>query len=64
MNKYFADKKLIPSDVKAIEVDKQRMNCFEVVFKLNDDTLVRVGPFSGETMRSLVNYWTEQLCGS
>ncbi len=59
MYKYFADKNLTVVDVKAIEVERQGLNCYEVTFKLNDNVLVYIGPFSGVTFNKLVEYWTD-----
>ena len=58
MNKYFTDKNLKPTEVKAILLERDRLNCYQIAFKLNDNSLVTIGPFSGETYNELVTYWT------
>jgi len=59
IGKYFAERDLSPSEVKSIEVDRSRLNCYDIAFKTEDGLVVPVGPFSGETMNALIQYWTE-----
>lgn len=61
MYKYFADKNLRADDVKLVLIERKRLNCYEVTFKLNNDVLVYIGPFSGETLNKLVEYWTDAI---
>lgn len=59
IGKYFAKLNLSPSKVKSIEADRTRLNCYDVGFKTEDGRFVPVGPFSGETLNALIQYWTE-----
>ena len=56
---YFAKFNLSALEVKSIEVDRSRLNCYEVVFTTEGDRFVPVGKFSGETLNALIQYWTE-----
>ena len=54
IGKYFAERDLSPSEVKSIEVDRSRLNCYEVKFKTENGLVISVGPFSGETLNALI----------
>jgi len=58
--KYFSDNGLTVNDVRAINCERTRLNCYEVAFRLKDDSLKRIGPFSGETVKVLLDYWVSE----
>ncbi len=60
IEKYFLENGVTVNDVRSINCERTRLNCFDVSFRLRDDSLKRLGPFSGETVKALLDYWLSE----
>ena len=59
IEKYFSDQGILSQYVKAIDVSREGVNLYRIVFRTDDDQYLPVGPFSGETMTALIQYWID-----
>ena len=60
IEKYFLKSGVTVNDVWSINCERTRLNCFDVSFRLRDDSLKRLGPFSEETVKALLDYWLSE----
>lgn len=54
--KYFIENGLTANNVRSIHCERTRLNYYEVSFRLKDDSLERIGSFSGEKVNVLFDY--------